>query len=521
MAGNWEDRAAFCIVCGAGLQEREVFGALRKTCTVCDYIQFRSPACAAAAVVVRGREILLVRRGIEPYRGLWGFPAGFQDYWETPREAAVREVLEETGMEIEVERLLDVRYTRDDPRKRANVVVYLARAVAGTLRASDDADDAAFFSLDRLPEGIAFENNQAILRQLMQDFPTGDIDVSDQPSAYRDAGVDIDAKYQAVKGSTEAIRSTFTDGVVGDVGQFGGVFDLSAAGAAGSCLVASVDGVGTKVMVARQAGRLGGVGSDLVNHCVNDILVQGARPLFFLDYVAVAKMVPDEVSQVIGGVAAACRENGCALLGGETAEMPGVYRDGELDLAGTIVGAVERDRMLDGGKIAAGDSILALCSSGLHTNGYSLARKVVADLGVALDDRPDELEGASVADALLEVHRTYYPLVWPLLERDLVHGLVHVTGGGLYDNVPRVLPKGAAVRIETEAMPCPPIFRFLTEGGKIAHEEAYRVFNMGFGLLLFVASSDVEAVRTRLREAGEESYVVGEVVAGAGEVVVR
>ena len=176
MSGNWEDRAAFCIVCGAELEEREVFGAARKTCTACDYIQFRSPACAAAVVVVRGREILLVRRGIEPYRGLWGFPAGFQDYWETAQEAAVREVHEETGLEIAIERLLDVCYTRDDPRKRANVVVYLARPVAGTLCASDDAADAAFFSLDSLPEKMAFENNQAILRRLARDFPTGDIE---------------------------------------------------------------------------------------------------------------------------------------------------------------------------------------------------------------------------------------------------------------------------------------------------------------------------------------------------------
>ena len=242
--------------------------------------------------------------------------------------------------------------------------------------------------------------------------------MSERTSAYRDAGVDIDAKYEAVKSSTEAIRSTFTAGVVSDVGQFGGVFDLAAAGAEGGCLVASVDGVGTKVIVARQAGRLGGVGSDLVNHCVNDILVLGARPLFFLDYIAVARMVPAEVREVIGGVAEACRNNGCALLGGETAEMPGVYRDGELDIAGTIVGVVHRDRMLDGSGIAPGHTILALSSSGLHTNGYSLARKVVADLGLSFDDRPDVLEGASVADALLAVHRSYYPLIWPLLEQD-------------------------------------------------------------------------------------------------------
>lgn len=345
--------------------------------------------------------------------------------------------------------------------------------------------------------------------------------MSERTSAYRDAGVDIDAKYEAVRSSTEAIRSTFTAGVVGDVGQFGGVFDLAAAGAEGSCLVASVDGVGTKVMVAREAGRLGGVGSDLVNHCVNDILVLGARPLFFLDYIAVARMVPAEVREVIGGVAKACRDNGCALLGGETAEMPGVYRDGELDIAGTIVGAVRRDRLLDGKRIAPGDTILALKSSGLHTNGFSLARKVVADQGLSLDDRPDVLGGVSVADALLAVHRTYYPLVWPLLEQQRVHGLVHVTGGGLLDNVPRVLPQGTAVQIDVAAMPCPPVFRLLTEGGDIGRDEAYRVFNMGFGMLLFVAPDEVAAVQETLRESGEEAFEVGQVIEGSAEVELR
>lgn len=345
--------------------------------------------------------------------------------------------------------------------------------------------------------------------------------MTDQTSAYRDAGVDIDAKYAAVKGSTEAIRATFTPGVVGDVGQFGGVFDLAAAGAAGACLVASVDGVGTKVTVATKAGRLGSVGADLVNHCVNDILVQGARPLFFLDYVATSKLLPDEIRDVIVGIAGACSENGCALLGGETAEMPGVYCDGEIDIAGTIIGAVDRDKMLDGSRIENGDTILALRSSGLHTNGYSLARKVVFEmLALGVDDRPEALEGATVADALLAVHRSYYPLVWPLLEGDQVHGMVHITGGGVPDNVPRVLPSGTAVRIDPSPVPRPPIFDLLVEGGRVSRDEAYRVFNMGLGMLLFVAPGDAAAVQAALSAAGEESYAVGEVVSGNGEVTI-
>ena len=217
-----------------------------------------------------------------------------------------------------------------------------------------------------------------------------------RPSAYRAAGVDIDAKYTAIGASREAIRSTFTAGVVGDIGAFGGLFDLEAAGVAGQLLVASTDGVGTKVKVAQAAGRLDGIGADLVNHCVDDILVQGARPLFFLDYIAVDRMVPRAVQAVIEGIAGACRENSCALLGGETAEMPGVYRPGEMDVAGTIVGAVAREALLDGSRIEPGDRLVALASSGLHTNGYSLARRIVFDeLGWEPGERPPELGGAS------------------------------------------------------------------------------------------------------------------------------
>jgi phosphoribosylformylglycinamidine cyclo-ligase len=345
--------------------------------------------------------------------------------------------------------------------------------------------------------------------------------MTDKPSAYRDAGVDIDAKYQAVRGSRDAIRATFTAGVVGDVGQFGGIFDLAAAGAEGGLLVASIDGVGTKVDVAQRAGAVGSIGQDLVNHCVNDILVQGARPLFFLDYIAVARMVPAEVQQIITGIATACRENRCALLGGETAEMPGVYRDGAVDVAGVIIGAVDRARVLDGQRIAVGDRILALPSSGLHTNGYSLARRVVFDqLGLSLDDAPDRLGGETVGAALLAVHRSYLDAVAPLLDRELVHGLAHITGGGLPDNLPRVLPAGTAARIDAAAMPRPPIFDLLVEGGGVDRDEAYRVFNMGFGMVIVVGAGDEERVRDDLRERGHEVHAVGAIVAGDRDVVI-
>ena len=346
--------------------------------------------------------------------------------------------------------------------------------------------------------------------------------MSKQGSAYRAAGVDIDAKYDAVRSASEAIRSTFTKGVASDLGLFGGVFDLAAAGVEGQLLVASTDGVGTKVMVARAVGSLDGVGQDLVNHCVNDILVQGARPLFFLDYVALGKMVPEHVRQVITGLAQACRENGCALLGGETAEMPGVYVEGEMDVAGTIVGAVPRERLLDGSRIAAGDQLIALASSGLHTNGYSLARKITGEVSsLALDQRPTALGGKTVGEALLAVHRSYLPLVAPLLDEGLVHAMAHITGGGLFDNLPRVLPQGTAAALSRDRMPRPPILDLLVDAAGLVDAEAYRVFNMGFGMVLFVAADVRDRVLQQLAAAGETAYAVGEVVAGNRQVELR
>ncbi|MBL8729778.1 MAG: phosphoribosylformylglycinamidine cyclo-ligase [Planctomycetes bacterium] len=348
----------------------------------------------------------------------------------------------------------------------------------------------------------------------------GALTLSDASSAYQRAGVDIDKKYAAVTGATAAIRSTYTRGVVGDVGMFGGLFDPGAVGAAGELLVASTDGVGTKVMIAREHGDMRTVGEDLVNHCVDDILVQGARPLFFLDYIAMAPMQPPLVQQIIDGLAKACRENGCALIGGETAEMPGVYREGEVDIAGTIVGSVAREQLLDGTRVKVGDRLLGLRSSGLHTNGYSLARKVLfGDAGLKLGDRPPELGGQTVADALLAVHRSYLRACLPLVQRGQLTAMAHITGGGLPDNVPRSLPPGAGVRIDARQIPRLPICELIVGRGKVARAEAYRVLNMGVGMVLFVRPKDVAVVERSLRDTGEEPFALGEVVAGDRTVV--
>jgi phosphoribosylformylglycinamidine cyclo-ligase len=347
-----------------------------------------------------------------------------------------------------------------------------------------------------------------------------------QPSArvttYRDAGVDIDAKYSAVAGARSAIRSTFTAGVMSDIGLFGGLFDLRPSGLADPVLVASTDGVGTKVKIARRSGRYGTVGQDLVNHCVNDILVQGARPLFFLDYVAMGKMEPRVVTQVIEGLCVACRENGCALIGGETAELPGLYGPGDFDLAGTIVGAVERGQVVTGSAVRSGDVILALPSSGLHTNGYSLAQKVLFDdAGLAPETAHPALGGASLADALLAVHRSYLAAVGPLLGRFPITAMAHITGGGLLDNVPRVLPDGVSAEIRRAALAPPPIMKLIQELGRVSEEECYRVLNMGFGYLLFVRPEAEAGVLADLRSRGEAVEPAGRTVPGPRQVLLR
>ena len=340
-------------------------------------------------------------------------------------------------------------------------------------------------------------------------------------SRYAEAGVDIDAKAAALARARAAIRSTFTSGVLGDVGGFGGLFRPDFSGLRDPVLVASADGVGTKLKVAIATGRHDTCGADLVNHCVNDILVQGARPLFFLDYVAAGRLDPEVLQAVIEGVARGCRENGTALLGGETAEMPGFYSPGDYDLAGTIVGVVDRERILDGSRIAAGDVALGLPSAGLHTNGYSLARRVFFDgLGKSPDDAFPPLPG-SIGDALLAPHLSYLGPLEPLLAGDLVHGMAHITGGGFYDNIPRVVPEGLEVRLRAGSWPVLPIFRVLEREGDVSFEEMYRVFNMGIGMVVFVARERVGRVERIWKDAGVLWHEIGSVERGTRRVVVE
>ncbi|HUL73506.1 MAG TPA: phosphoribosylformylglycinamidine cyclo-ligase [Vicinamibacterales bacterium] len=321
------------------------------------------------------------------------------------------------------------------------------------------------------------------------------------PIDYRQAGVDIDAGNEVVRRIKALARGTYTAGVLSGVGSFGGLFALGS-GTTEPVLVASADGVGTKLKVAFLAGVHDTIGVDLVNHCVNDILVQGARPLFFLDYLATGRLSPDVAEQIVRGVAAACRDNGCALLGGETAEMPGFYADGEYDVAGFIVGLVERSKIVDGRDVARGDVLIALPSSGLHTNGYSLARRIVfEELKLKIDSQVPEL-GETVGEALLRSHRSYLSIVMPLVERGLVKGMAHITGGGIPENLPRALPEGLSYSIDRDSWTVPPLFRWLQDAGEIDDAEMFRTFNMGVGLILVCAPSNVDAVLSSLRPAG-------------------
>lgn len=336
--------------------------------------------------------------------------------------------------------------------------------------------------------------------------------------SYRAAGVDIDAAAVAMKGIAALVRSTETEDTLSELGSFGGLYRVPR-DARRPVLVASTDGVGTKLKLAFLTGRHTTIGEDLVNHCVNDILVQGATPLFFLDYIGVGKLQPGVVELVVSGVARGCRVNGCALLGGETAEMSDFYAAGEYDLAGTVVGLVEEDRLIDGSAIRAGDAVVALASSGLHTNGYSLARRIVFDrMGLSVDD-PFPGEDGSVADVLLRVHRSYLRPLSPALERGAVHGLAHITGGGLVDNVPRVLPKALDARIERSSWEVPNLFRVLQREGGVEDAEMFRAFNMGIGMVAIVPRDQAASLVAGFNAIGETAWVAGEIVPGEGKVV--
>jgi phosphoribosylformylglycinamidine cyclo-ligase len=332
---------------------------------------------------------------------------------------------------------------------------------------------------------------------------------------YKSSGVDIDAGNETVRRIKKLAKATFTPGVLSDIGSFGGLFRLDTSAWKEPVLVSSADGVGTKLKLAFLTNRHRTIGADLVNHCVNDILVQGAVPLFFLDYLATGRLSPDVAEQIVEGLSRACSDNGCALLGGETAEMPGFYADGEYDVAGFIVGAVDRSRIIDGRSIQVGDILIGLPSTGLHTNGYSLARKIVFDeLKLKADSHVPEL-GETVGDALLRTHRSYLNVIKPLLDRGQIKGMAHITGGGITDNLPRVLPSGTAARVDRTTWRVPAIFRWLGESGRVPEYDLRRALNMGIGLILVVAKHDVDAVRSDLLKAGEaNSVVIGDIVAG-------
>lgn len=452
-------------------------------------------ACAAGALdpaMVRWREqaactVVLASAGY-PLSPSIGVPIRL--------EGAVSELLFSAGVERD-----------DDDSLRTNGGrVFSATGVGETFEA---ARAAAY----ELAGRVHFEG-----RQMRRDI--GWRAIARTTGGYAASGVSIDEGTRAVDLLKGSVSATHGSAVLAGVGAFGGVFDASALKAMQHpVLVASTDGVGTKVALAAEAGRLRGVGMDLVNHCVNDVLVQNARPLFFLDYVAASKIVPEQVADIVAGMSQACAENGCALLGGETAEMPGVYHDGHVDVAGTLVGRAERADLLPLTTIAEGDLLIGLISSGPHTNGYSLLRRVFA--GLPLDAMPEPLT-VPLGDALLEPHRSYLPVLTPLLDgphRGAVKALVHITGGGLLENIPRVLPAHLGVDVQLGSWPVPPLFRLIRDASGLAAEELHRTINMGIGMVVICAPTDMAAVQGEL---SEETWVIGSVVAEhPGSVLLR
>lgn len=340
------------------------------------------------------------------------------------------------------------------------------------------------------------------------------------PTTYADAGVDIDAANEAVLRMKENIRSTFTPNVLADVGSFGALFALDKNAVNEPVLVSSIDGVGTKLKVAFLMDRHDTVGRDLVWHCVNDILVQGARPLFFLDYFGTGKLSPTVAADVVKGIAEGCRSVGCALVGGETAELPGMYAEGEYDVAGCIVGLVDRGRIIDGRKVGPGDALVGLASDGLHTNGYSLARHVLLEkASLPLERYMPEL-GRTLGDELLAPHRCYAPAVLPLLEEFDIHAMAHITGGGFYDNIPRSLPADCKAVVDRRTWTPAPIFQLIQELGGVSDTEMFRTFNMGIGMVLIVEREQAPFIVERLKFEGENAAMIGEVLRGSHGVQV-
>jgi len=336
---------------------------------------------------------------------------------------------------------------------------------------------------------------------------------------YAAAGVDLAAADEAVSRIGKLAKSTYTPNVLAGVGPFSGLFRLDLKGYTDPVLVSSCDGVGTKLKLAIKWNRHTTIGADLVNHCINDILTSGAKPLTFLDYIAIAKMDPNVIAGIIEGFATACKENGVALIGGETAEMPGIYKSGDYDVAGFITGIVERSRILDGSRLKAGQALIGLKSSGPHTNGYSLIRRIIFDLNdFGYDDKPESLDGATVGESLLAVHRSYLNVVQTLLDADMIHAMAHITGGGIPGNFIRILPENLAAVIDTTLWQTPRVFTFLQQTGHVERDEMFRVFNMGIGMILAVDADKSRDTITMLADKGEQASVIGHLIAGPREV---
>ena len=340
--------------------------------------------------------------------------------------------------------------------------------------------------------------------------------------SYEESGVSLEAGYEVVSRIKPLVASTMREGCMGGIGSFGGMFHLGALGMKDPVLVSGTDGVGTKLKIAFAMKKHDTVGIDAVAMCVNDILAQGAEPLFFLDYVAVGKNEPAVVEAIVAGVAEGCRQAGCSLIGGETAEMPGMYPDGEYDIAGFSVGAVERDALIDGSKVKAGDALIALPSSGVHSNGFSLVRKIIADRGLDLRKVYPELDPSRpLGDVLLTPTRIYVKPVLQLMKAVPVNAVAHITGGGFYENIPRIIPDGLMAEVEAASLPVPLVFRFLQKEGGIEREEMYNVFNMGVGMVLAVDPSVAEKALETLRAMGEKPMAIGVVKPSSGEKISR
>jgi len=342
---------------------------------------------------------------------------------------------------------------------------------------------------------------------------------SPTPVTYADAGVDIDRANRTKQRIKYLAHKTFTRGVLSEIGGFGGLFAVDRVKYADPILVSSVDGVGTKLKIAFEMDLHSTVGADLVNHCVNDIAVQGAAPLFFMDYLATGKLDPSVAEKVVEGIADACKHNGCALIGGETAEMPGFYPDGEYDLAGFIVGVVDREKIITGKDVQIGDIILGLVSNGLHTNGYSLARKLLFEVAhYSPETYVNEIKN-KVGNELMRTHRSYWPALRKLIDGQCVVAMAHITGGGITENLPRVLPRGTGAAIELGSWPVLPIFEHLEELGNVPQDEMLRTFNMGMGMLLVVPAAKFKKAQSVLERVGEKAYTIGRIIKGERKVI--